>query len=60
MNTGVVHDNDRVGTRILIHVVEESINKTIEFLCSIGVVLDSKMEDPIKREGRKNRVSVSQ
>ena len=60
MDTGVVHDNDQVGARELVHIVKESINETVKFLCSVRVILDNKMEDPIKGEGRKDRVAVSQ
>ena len=60
MDTGVVHDNDRVGARELVHIVKESIDETVEFLRSVRVILHSKMDDPIKGEGRKDRVAVSQ
>lgn len=59
MDTGIIHNDDRVGTRELVHVVQESIDKTVELFCGVRVVLNSKMEDPIEREGRKNRVAVS-
>ena len=54
MDTGIIHDDDRVQTREWIHVVEKSINETIELFCSIRMVFNSEVEDPIERESGKN------
>ena len=59
VDAGVVHDNYWVGVGELIHVVKESVDKTVEFLRSVWVVFNSKVENPIMGESRKNRVSVS-
>ena len=51
VDAGVVHDNDQIRARKLVNVVKKSIDKTIELFCSIRVVLNSKMQYPIEREG---------
>lgn len=59
MDTGIVHNDDQVGAGELVHVVKETINKTIELLTCIWVVFNGEVEDTIEREGGKNRVTVS-
>jgi hypothetical protein len=58
MDTCVVHDNHRVRAREFVHVVKKSVDKTVELFCSIRVIFDGKVEDPIEGECRKNRVTV--
>ena len=57
MNTGVVHDDDRVWSRERVHCVKESINETVEFLGSIWMVLHCEVKDPIEGECGKDGIA---
>lgn len=59
MDTCIVHNDDRVWARELIHVVEKTINKTVKLFRSVRVVFNNEVKDPIERKGGKNRVSVN-
>jgi hypothetical protein len=56
VNCRVVDNKDRVGKWPSVHAWEEPLNELPENVTCNGVLDDLKMEDSVKREGRKNGI----
>jgi hypothetical protein len=50
----IIHNNNRVGGRIWLHIVKKSLNETREAFNAVGAFDNFAVNNTIQREGRKD------
>jgi len=58
MDPTIIHYYDRPGTRELVHLVQEAVDKLFEMFRVVRALDDIQSDDPIEGQRREDRVPV--